>query len=303
MIHIGGKYPDGATPEGIFVKRLARTASEVVPPQTTAGVRVNRTTQGTVIIPEETGGGGGSPVSIKPYRLFDVQDDYLICLLPPTVPTVTPALGTPRYIGSFVDASFDADNVTILVNPDSDPQVKYTPASNDMLWNADHRLWKIFNGTAWINMSDSRNALSQSKFNKNFADLTDPQKSTINALSGVYVAKEYLHRTSLIGLCIFDNADGFSYVDGPTEAWEAGTSGRYNKIRHNYDGSTTELQRMVPPWTEGEPIYAIQCNNTGVTRPQLNADGTIKMVDGKPVLVAVTLHIYGRSCQWAQRSD
>jgi hypothetical protein len=99
----------------------------------------------------------------------------------------------------------------------------------------------------------------------------------------INVAKEWKHRTSIQGETILAVQHTYTYSDGPTEDWEAGTDVRFNRVRTDDDGSDTEEQQITPPWVEGEIIWAIPADTGAVTE-------TSETID---------LLITGRSTQWA----
>lgn len=104
----------------------------------------------------------------------------------------------------------------------------------------------------------------------------------------IYIAKEKQHRTSRTGDTLLNVDHTYTYSDGPSEDWDIETATRFNKIRHNNDGSTTEDQRIVEPWKDGEVFNAIPAM-TDATRPKSDEDSTP---------VKITLLIIGRTTMW-----
>ncbi len=100
----------------------------------------------------------------------------------------------------------------------------------------------------------------------------------------VFIAKEYKHRNSLEAETILGEDHTYTYSAGPSETWAAGASTEYNITRVD----AGEQQRIIPPWTEDEIIYACRAR-TDVFTDFAEHGG-----------VAVNLLIVGRSCQWAK---
>ncbi len=103
----------------------------------------------------------------------------------------------------------------------------------------------------------------------------------------IFIAKEYKHRETLTSETILGVDHDYTYADGPSEDWAVGTDSTYNRTRSDDDGSSTESQRLVPPWVEDEIISAIPAK-TGVT----TEDDDV-----------VSLLIVGRSTQWCKTSS
>lgn len=140
-----------------------------------------------------------------------------------------------------------------------------SPETGDAYYNTTSKKWRIFTSGGWKDMT-----WGDDKY---------------------FVAKEYLHRTSILRETILGTVYNYTYSGGPSETWATngsfgGTSTRYNKTRTSDDGATTEDQRIVPPWEENEIILAVQAQ-TGV----VHGDA-----------IPVTLHIAGRSCVWAVKT-
>jgi len=292
VIFPGAKIPDGSSPEAIYAKRLEQVARTQYQHNQVSGAKVNRTTQGDFMAPQTSGASGGASVSIKQYALIDVQDDYLICLNPPKVPNSS--FGSPLFLGSFGDDRLSGADVVLNTG---DPN--YSPDKNDAYWNTTHKRWKIFDGVNWVNM-------------------------TAPTGSKVYVAKEPLHRTSLVAKFSLAEQHTYEYSDptdpdGPAfEHWTIGSSGRFNLLRKNLNlgrGAAFEWERLVPVWTDSELILAITAK-TGVRRQVFkdngadvqDGDGNVIFKlpgdpvldgDGNPTFASVTLMVYGRSSQWA----
>src|SRR5580765_7504078 len=89
----------------------------------------------------------------------------------------------------------------------------------------------------------------------------------------IYIAKEPEHRESVTDETILGVDHTFTYSDGPSEDWDVETAARFNRVRHDNDGSTTEDQRIVPPWKDGLVIHAITAR-TDATRPTSDDDDT-----------------------------
>lgn len=70
------KTPDGRTPEAVYMQRLADIAVQQAACNV-QGMKVNRTTRGIVMVPQEVAGGGGS-AKVRCYRLKDVFNDYVV---------------------------------------------------------------------------------------------------------------------------------------------------------------------------------------------------------------------------------
>jgi hypothetical protein len=109
----------------------------------------------------------------------------------------------------------------------------------------------------------------------------------------IFIAKEKAHRTSREGDTILAVDYTYTYDDGPSEEWTVETDTRFNMVRHSDDDDTTEDQRIVPPWMDGEIFWAIGAK-TDITHPKSDEDSTP---------VKITLLIVGRSCQWANKTD
>ena len=92
----------------------------------------------------------------------------------------------------------------------------------------------------------------------------------------ILIAKEYKARCSLTGETIFGVEHAYTYANGPDSL---------NVLRTNNDGTHSETEIIVPPWTLNERLYATQVV-TDV--PNTVAGGLIKLL------------MVGRSAQWAK---
>ncbi len=104
--------------------------------------------------------------------------------------------------------------------------------------------------------------------------LIDP--SPAPAAGSEWVAKEFKTRTSLVSETIFDIEHLYTYDTGPDSL---------NLLRTNDDGTNAETEIIVPPWVNGELIFAIPAE-TGLLNPETSS--------------AVEWLIAGRSAQWAK---
>lgn len=131
-----------------YARRLVDIAQGINRQNTVSGVRVNRTTRGDSVIPNQTGGGGGGGgggVSIKRYILKDVKPDYLICNPPPKGPPGS----APRWLGQLVsDPADEAENV---------------PSENDAYYNVSNKTFKIYLNGSWAAMTPSATVINVAK--------------------------------------------------------------------------------------------------------------------------------------------
>jgi hypothetical protein len=128
---------------------------------------------------------------------------------------------------------------------------------------------------------------------------------TTEGTKDVYIMKEWKARMSLASETIFGVVHDYSYADGPDEM---------NVIRTDAAVTPNEQQRIVPPWTLNEIIYA-------VTAPTLAYDATAELEgftltdpadefaaapDDNPNYPPASgnmLLMIGRSSQWAKLSS
>lgn len=116
--------------------------------------------------------------------------------------------------------------------------------------------------------------------------------------TNLYVAKQFQHRTSRTTDTILGVNYTFTYSPGPSEAWGVATDTRFNKVRHSNDGSTTEDQRIVPPWMDGEAFWCVRAN----TNAERGTDPSLPISDTNPA-VKIGLLILGRSTLWCRKAD
>ena len=296
------KRPDGRNPESLFTQAAWDHLNGISRRIEVEGRSVNKTTRGSYELPDSGGGGGGgSSTTIKQYSLIDVQDDYLICLNMPSLPVdgdghVLSGLSNPRFLGSFRDENINPDG-KIILDPTATPDpLLYSSQKNDSLWNQTKKQYRIFTGTSWIPMKAAKG-------------------------TKVYIAKEQMHRTSNVARGSMNEQFTFTYQASPflnTETWAIGIDTRFNKVRRKFDVSrpgSFEDQIITPAWSEGELIFGIAAR-TDVVRQVfkdngasvLDADSNVMFKqpgdpvldgDSNPTFAAVSLLIYGRSCQWS----
>lgn len=92
-----------------------------------------------------------------------------------------------------------------------------------------------------------------------------------------YLAKEWKIRTSLAGETVLGIAHTYTYGTGPDSN---------NKYRTNSDGTNSEQELIIPPWSIDEVVFSVS--------------GSTDVVDGGSN--PVTLLMVGRSAEWGKVS-
>lgn len=92
-----------------------------------------------------------------------------------------------------------------------------------------------------------------------------------------YLAKEWKIRTSLTGETIFGVSHTYTYGTGPDSL---------NKYRNNSDGTNSEQEIIIPPWSVNEIVFSVS--------------GKTDVVDGSSN--PVNLLLVGRTAEWGKTS-
>lgn len=163
-------------------------------------------------------GGSGSKTAVKSLILRNVRDDYLICRNVPTAPN------------DFNQGDPAIGNTPHWLGQFPDADEPAEPDNLDAYYNLTSHTFLIFSEAddEWITMT---------------VDTTP-----------IFVAKPFALRTSLSQERILGSDHDYHFTDGPSETWAAGASGAYNKLRTD---TSSEVQRVVRPYVDGEIIFAI----------------------------------------------
>lgn len=217
--------PDGSDSDAAYARRLSDIAMGINRQNQVSGVRVNRTTRGDSVIPEQgTSTGGGSSSKPKRYHLKAVRGDYLIC------------------------RQTTCKNWRLVLVYNSGDKVFYSGSTWSSVGDNNSGNQPDISPSAWTRVNTFDTTEGASAFN-----ISTPDKTW------VYIAKEWKHCNSLTAENLGGSPVTYTYVMDPSDTTSM------NVIRTTHFGSSTDREHLIPFWVVDEEIRAIPADTDIVT--------------------------------------